>query len=98
MVRKKGSAKTGSRRKAQGSLTSEKQVEEVEKWMVKGSEAKDPKEALKYYKKAVEIEEGYRAQFVQMYPGRKIFSRLGEANYILAKQRIDELSKPENRD
>ena len=87
MVRKKGSAKTGSRRKAQGSLTSEKQVEEVEKWMVKGSEAKDPKEALKYYKKAVEIDptdkciwqtlaETYYTIFRDVHPDEKAFEEI----------------------
>jgi hypothetical protein len=30
-----------------------------------------------------------------MYPGREVFSRLGEQNYNLAKQKIEELSGPE---
>ncbi len=44
-------------------------------------------------KKAVEIEDSYRRQFEIMYPGREIFSRLGEENYQLARQRLDALSR-----
>ena len=53
--------------------------------------------ALEQYKKAIEIEDAYRKQFEMMYPGRKIFSRLGEEKYNIAKQRIEELSKLLNR-
>jgi O-antigen ligase len=49
--------------------------------------------ALAQYKKAVEIEDAYRNQFKIMYPGREIFSRLGEENYEKAKQQIKHLSK-----
>lgn len=49
--------------------------------------------AIENYKKAVEIEDAYRAQFQQMYPGREIFSRLGEEKYKNAKQRIKHLSQ-----
>jgi len=49
--------------------------------------------AVEQYKKAVEIEDAYRAQFQQMYPGRQIFSRLGEEKYKNAKQKIKNLSK-----
>ena len=49
--------------------------------------------AIENYKKAVEIEDAYRAQFQQMYPGRQIFSRLGEEKYKNAKQRIKHLSE-----
>lgn len=48
--------------------------------------------ALENYQKAVIIEDGFREQFRTMYPGRDIFSRLGEGKYIFAKQRIEELS------
>jgi O-antigen ligase len=49
--------------------------------------------ALEQYKKAIDIEDSYRRQFVLMYPGREVFSRLGEEKYQYAKQRIEELSK-----
>ena len=49
--------------------------------------------AIENYKKAVEIEDAYRDQFQQMYPGREIFSRLGEEKYKNAKQRIKHLSQ-----
>jgi len=48
--------------------------------------------AIANYKRAVEIEDSYRRQFEIMYPGRKIFSRLGEEKYQLAKQKIKSLS------
>ncbi|MDD5381985.1 MAG: O-antigen ligase family protein [Phycisphaerae bacterium] len=48
--------------------------------------------AVAQYEKAVEIEDAYRNQFKIMYPGREIFSRLGEENYQKAKQRIKQLS------
>ncbi len=47
--------------------------------------------AIKQYEKAVEIEDAYRNQFRLMYPGRDVFSRLGEQKYNLAKQRIKQL-------
>ena len=49
-------------------------------------------DALEHYEKAVEIEDGFREQFRMMYPTRELFSRLGEENYTLAKQRIKDLS------
>jgi len=49
--------------------------------------------ALYHYKKTVQIEGGFRAQFHTMYPDRKIFSRLGQQKYQLAKQRTTELEK-----
>lgn len=48
--------------------------------------------ALQNYKKAIDIENSYRRQFQQMYPGRPVFSRLGEYKYNLAKQRVKQLS------
>jgi O-antigen ligase len=51
-------------------------------------------EALNHYTKAVAIEDGYRRQFRQMYPTReKVISRLGEKDYLLARKRMEELSK-----
>ena len=49
--------------------------------------------AVAQYRKAVEIEDAYRNQFRIMYPGREIFSRLGEEKYERAKQRIKRLSE-----
>ncbi len=48
--------------------------------------------AVAQYEKAVEIEDAYHKQFKIMYPGREIFSRLGEEKYEKAKQRIKQLS------
>jgi len=47
--------------------------------------------AIEQYEKAVEIEDAYRNQFRLMYPGREVFSRLGEEKYNFAKQRIKQL-------
>lgn len=49
--------------------------------------------ALAEYKQAVEIEDSYRAQFRIMYPGRELFSRLGEEKYDFAKEKIKSLSQ-----
>jgi tetratricopeptide (TPR) repeat protein/O-antigen ligase len=49
--------------------------------------------ALKHYQKTVEIEDSFRELFRQMYPGREVFSRLGNDKYSLAKQRIKDLIK-----
>jgi len=51
-----------------------------------------PQLALEAYRKAVDIEDAYRRQFEVMYPGREVFSRLGEENYRYAKERIEALS------
>jgi len=48
--------------------------------------------AIENYKKAVEIEDAYRRQFKIMYPGTKVFSRLGGDNYNLALKKIRQLS------
>ena len=48
--------------------------------------------AITSYKKAIEIEDSYRGQFRLMYPGKEIFSRLGEDVYRDAKQKIKALS------
>ncbi len=47
--------------------------------------------ATTHYKTVVQIEDSYRDQFRVMYPGRKLFSRLGEKNYQFARQRLAEL-------
>ena len=52
-----------------------------------------PALAVAHYKETVMIEEEYRRQFRQMYPGREIVSRLGEEKYKKAKQRIEYLSR-----
>ena len=52
--------------------------------------------AVENYKKAVEIEDSYREQFKTMYPGREIFSRLGEEKYKTAKQKIEILKNMKN--
>jgi len=49
--------------------------------------------AINHYKKAVEIEDSHRRLFQLMYPGREIFSRLGEENYQSAKQQIKQLGE-----
>ncbi|MHC4646570.1 MAG: O-antigen ligase family protein [Planctomycetota bacterium] len=45
------------------------------------------------YEEAVRIEDSYRRQFRLMYPGRPIFSRLGEEKYEFAKERMEALRK-----
>ena len=42
-------------------------------------------------KKAIEIEDAYRTQFKIMYPGKKVFSRLGQENYNSAKNKLKKL-------
>jgi hypothetical protein len=49
--------------------------------------------ALRDYRRTVETEDAYRAQFRIMYPNRPLVSRLGEKNYKDAKSRIAELEK-----
>ncbi len=53
----------------------------------------DTPSALEHYTAAVEIEDAFREQFSRMYPGRPAFSRLGQQNYDLARQRIETLSQ-----
>ncbi|MBE0537400.1 MAG: O-antigen ligase family protein [Phycisphaerae bacterium] len=58
------------------------------------AEAVDRNEAaIMHYRRAIEIEDAYRRQFATMYPGRQLFSRLGESNYQLAKARLAELER-----
>ena len=47
--------------------------------------------AIEHYKKAIEIEDAYRTQFKKMYPGKKVFSRLGKENYNSAKNKLKQL-------
>jgi tetratricopeptide (TPR) repeat protein len=55
--------------------------------------------ALEQYRKAVEIEDRYRAQFRTIYPERKeIVSRLGEDKYEFAMERIKTLKKQQKQD
>jgi len=49
--------------------------------------------SVREYKESIEIEDSYRGQFRLMYPGQKVFSRLGEEKYQYARQRIRELSE-----
>ena len=49
------------------------------------------KAALSHYKKAVQIEDSYRTQFRIMYPGREMFSRLGQKKYEFAKKQTSRL-------
>ena len=49
--------------------------------------------AVSQYRKAVKIEDDYRKQFKMLYPEHKVFSRLGQEKYDMAKQRIEKLSK-----
>jgi hypothetical protein len=49
--------------------------------------------ALKNYRIAVQIEDGFRKQFKLMYPGRKVLSRIIEDKYFFATQRIKDLER-----
>jgi len=49
--------------------------------------------ALNNYRAAVEFEDKYRRQFKEMYPSKKVFSRLGDQKYKFALRRISELEK-----
>jgi hypothetical protein len=49
--------------------------------------------ALKHYRIAVQIEDGFRKQFKLMYPGRKVISRLNEDKYFFATRRIKDLEQ-----
>jgi O-antigen ligase len=48
--------------------------------------------ALEEYEKTIEIEEQYRDQFRQMFPEKKVVSRLGEDKYQISLIRVKELS------
>ena len=50
--------------------------------------------AIEHYRKAIEIEDQYRAQFKLLYPQWPyIVSRLGEEKYQLAVERVRKLSE-----
>ena len=49
--------------------------------------------AIEHYKKAIAIEDAYRAQFKVMYPGEDVFSRIGEDEYQFTIKRLEELTK-----
>jgi tetratricopeptide (TPR) repeat protein len=49
--------------------------------------------ACYHYAQAVEIEDAYRKQFTVMYPGRALFSRLGDEKYQFAGTRLLELQR-----
>lgn len=54
----------------------------------------DDDAARRYYRQAIEIEDAFRRQFRQMYPERtEVVSRLGQADYDLARRRMEELSR-----
>ena len=54
--------------------------------------------AVEHYKKAIEIEDQYRAQFKLLYPEwQYIVSRLGEEKYQLAVERVKKLSEKSDR-
>jgi len=49
--------------------------------------------AIEQYRKAIEIEDEYRAQFRQMYPEREdVVSRLDKNEYLFSKERLEKLS------
>jgi len=53
--------------------------------------------ALENYKKAIEIEEAFRAHFKKMYPQQEVVSRLGEQKYNIAKQKTAAAGKQEGK-
>jgi O-antigen ligase len=54
--------------------------------------------AIKHYRKALDIEDGFHEQFRVMYPGLKVISRLPQDKYDLAKQRLKTLSEKSAQD
>lgn len=50
-------------------------------------------EAIEHYMQVIAIEDAYREEFKIMYPGRELFSRIGEINYNFAKQRLGQLQE-----
>jgi tetratricopeptide (TPR) repeat protein len=49
--------------------------------------------AIENYRQAIKIEDDYTEQFKIMYPDQGVFSRLGEEEYALAKERLAALSR-----
>jgi hypothetical protein len=53
-----------------------------------------PQKAIEHFCRAVEIEDQYRRQFAEMYPGYPLCSRLGQDRYEYAKNCIQKSYKP----
>jgi hypothetical protein len=53
-----------------------------------------PQKAIEHFCRAVEIEDQYRQQFTEMYPGYPLCSRLGQNRYEYAKNYIQKRYKP----
>ena len=53
--------------------------------------------AIEHYSQAIAIEDDYRQQFKIMYPGKEIFSRLGEIKYKFAKDRLEQLTQKKEK-
>jgi hypothetical protein len=53
-----------------------------------------PQKAVEHFRRAVEIEDQYRQQFAEMYPGYPLCSRLGQNRYEYAKNYIQKRYKP----
>jgi hypothetical protein len=49
--------------------------------------------AIEHYRQTIAIEDAYRQQFKIMYPGKEVFSRLGEIKYKFTKDRLEELTQ-----
>jgi len=56
-------------------------------------ETGQPDTALKHYRETVQIEDSFRKQFRLMYPDRQVISRMPSDKYLLAKKRLEALSK-----
>ncbi|MDD5010705.1 MAG: O-antigen ligase family protein [Phycisphaerae bacterium] len=54
--------------------------------------------AIEHYSQAIAIEDAYREQFKIMYPGREVFSRLGEIKYRFAKDRLEQLTLKQDQE
>lgn len=48
--------------------------------------------AIEHYKKAIEIEDAFAAEYKIMYPGQKASSRMGQSKYLEAKEKLEELT------
>lgn len=55
-------------------------------------------DAIEHYTQTVAIEDAYREEFRIMYPGREIFSRVGDVNYRFAKLRLEQLRQQKEAD
>ncbi|HBG28158.1 MAG: hypothetical protein A2Y10_06710 [Planctomycetes bacterium GWF2_41_51] len=50
-------------------------------------------DAIEHYTQTIAIEDAYREEFKIMYPGKDVFSRVGEVNYRFAKLRLEQLKQ-----